>query len=281
MEYGLKVDGSSLEVDLTTLYSNGVYSIGINSHFLKFPISTQIAKFEIKSRSKEGLVLNVKISIIFKLGSANLQVDIIKQLFDIYTKTNFNWNDFIIKQVSQNTRDILSLYSATDIILQRETIIKSLINIVSKELSTQGYLLVDLNIVDVEPDSIFINSYIETERISQKSQESIHLLRNSQIQAATNMTLAEMEKDIIYYEAQRKRDLNLSINGVDNKAQGDKIFTLFNNLLTIKNKFKLVNGNVKTANSELLQYYWIKIMQNRGNILNKSNSIFPENLKEF
>ena len=49
---------------------------------------------------------------------------------------------------------------------------------------------------------------------------------------------------------------------------------------SVKSKFKLIDGVNKTAVSQLLQYYWIKIMQNEGNKYNNIKVQLPENLNE-
>ena len=269
-----------MEIYKDTLYTYGSYYVGLNSYFLKFPLNNQVLQSDFEIRSREGLKIGVTISLAYKLGSANSKKDILPQLLNIFSNVNNNWEQLVIRILYQTSRDILGTYTCNNIVLQRETLSNTIFSDLSSNLNSRGFFLTNLNILEVRLDETYMRSLVELEVTNQKAQQIGYLLQGLKIQSNTNVTMAGIDRETLEYLSSYKNLIVKKLSENQITTLDTKVSSLYSNLVSIKDKFKLVESSTKSSASQLLYYYWGKIMQNEGNKFSKSKVDIPENLKE-
>jgi hypothetical protein len=269
-----------MEIYKDTLYSSGRYFVGLNNYFLKFPIGNQYAGTDFEIRSKEGLKVGLTILIAYKLGSGNLKREILPQLLNIYSNVKFNWKELVVRILQQNARDVIGTYSANQIILNRETISNILYSELFANLKYRGFLLTSLQLVELNLEKTYSDSLVQLEVVNQNAQQKVYLLEGLQVEAKTNVTLAGLDSLAIEYETINKALIGKKLGQDKLIALKARITALYSNMYSLKDKFKLSDSSAKSAASQLLTYYWGKIMQNEGNKMANMKLELPENLRE-
>jgi hypothetical protein len=269
-----------MEIYKDTLYTSGSYYVGLNSFFLKFPLNNQYLQSDFEIRSREGLKVGLTISLAYKLGSANSKKDLLPQLLNIYNNVKYNWQELILRILHQTSRDIVGTYTSNNIVLKRETISNTIFSELSSNLNTRGFSLNNLNLLEIRLDETYMSSLVELEVINQQAQQKAYLLQGLKTQSNTNITLAGIDRETLDYETNYKNLIVKKLSEDKITALDKKVNTLYFNLFNVKDKLRLVESSTKSSASQLLYYYWGKIMQNEGNKNGKLKEDIPENLKE-
>jgi hypothetical protein len=269
-----------MEVYKDNLYSEGRYYLGLSCFFLKFPINNKKIELYMPGRSLEGLKINIKSAVSFKLGTKTSNLELLSEYLNIYSNIAYNWNEFVKRISSQVIRDITSSFSIRDLLIFRNRLTNDIKNELSVKLAYRGFNLTSYYLFDIEMDSEFQNSLVQPEIVFQKAAEKNYLLQGLFIEAETNKTLANIQKEINEYKLNKKISSLNTVYSNRKNSENSFINNLYSNMLALKSQFNLKDKENSSAASQLLFYSWIKIISHLGNNYKgvlKAN--LPENLK--
>lgn len=227
----------------------------------------------------EGLKVNITISVDYRLGTKSTKRELLDELLNIYNTFGNKWQNIITIISRQTSNDIIGKYKSKEIISSRNVISLQIFQELSSRLSYRGFRLTNLYILQINFSKEYDNSLILPELVSLKNKEEKFLIEGIHYQSKTNISLAEMEKSIIQNSLNTNLDILNSLHLNKIKRERKLIEKIFSNFYEIKIKFGIADQSNQSAASELLLYYWIKLMQNKGISNNKMKLYLPENLK--
>jgi hypothetical protein len=227
----------------------------------------------------EGLKINIKYAISYKLGTKTSNLELLAEYLNIYSNLGYKWNELVERVSSQIIRDLTSSFSIRDLLILRNKVNSDIKDELSVKLAYRGFNLTSFYIFEINLNTEFRNSLVESEIVYQKAAEKNFLLKGLFIEAETNKTLATIDKKINDYVLNNKILILNSLYLNRKELENSFINNLYSNMYALKKEFKLEDKHNTSAASQLLFYSWIKIINNiakNHTVILKSG--LPENL---
>jgi hypothetical protein len=197
VEYGLKYNKITKNVDGSHVYHGGLHVIGFWNHFVKFPSTVCNVEFStdrraqsspLKLRTKEGLDMTLHIAFQYHLTR--------NETMQLYGLANTRYEPFIIR----NARDVLlrsaADYNGTAWWLQRQAVGKEMLELLQDRLRPSHVEVVDLQLLIIELPKRYEDSIISTQVQKQLKKTRIMEQQAATTRADTQVKVAGLERDI-------------------------------------------------------------------------------------
>merc|ERR1719353_1884868 len=197
VEYGLKYNKITKNVDGNHVYHGGLHVIGFWNQFVKFPSTVCNVEFSndrraqsppLKLRTKEGLDMTLHIAFQYHLTR--------NETMQLYGLANTRYEPFIIR----NARDVLlrsaADYNGTAWWLSRSAVGQEMLELLQDRLRPSHVDVVDLQLLIIELPKRYEDSIISTQVQKQLRKTRMMEQQAATIRADTNVKVAGLERDI-------------------------------------------------------------------------------------
>eukprot|EP00451_Oxyrrhis_marina_P000922 CAMPEP_0204276318 /NCGR_PEP_ID=MMETSP0468-20130131/27827_1 /ASSEMBLY_ACC=CAM_ASM_000383 /TAXON_ID=2969 /ORGANISM="Oxyrrhis marina" /LENGTH=305 /DNA_ID=CAMNT_0051252897 /DNA_START=24 /DNA_END=941 /DNA_ORIENTATION=- len=204
----LGLDYSSItKVVSPTTYRAGRYWLGIGHYFLKFPATVQTVEFattrklnapggeDIRSRTKDGLEVQLEISFQYKIEPNN-----ITRLFQTY---GFMYEPIIVRMAVDELTTAATLYNASTFFTNRTEIGSEMAASIDRLLSAQAFVTVPFfQLRTVKLPTKFEDAIQDTEVKKQEIQIAKANQSRTRVEYQTKILQAEREVQVISNQAE-------------------------------------------------------------------------------
>jgi regulator of protease activity HflC (stomatin/prohibitin superfamily) len=197
VEYGLKYNKITKNVDGRHVYHGGLHVIGFWNEFVKFPSTVCNVEFSqyklaqsppLKLRTKEGLDMTLHISFQYHLTR--------NETMQLYALANTRYEPFIIR----NARDVLlrsaADYNGTAWWLSRSAVGEEMLDLLRERLRPSHVEVVDLQLLIIELPDKYESSIVNTQVQKQLRKTRMMEQQATAIRADTEVKVAGLERDI-------------------------------------------------------------------------------------
>ena len=217
-------------------------------------------------RTNEGVKIIIDLSVDYQLGTQKGSVQLISQLLYIYNSVGSNWSSLIIQICKGVIADVLSQYSVFDIYSKRVEIQNLFFDELNYELAAQNFLLNSALILNFAFPPEFTNSKEMLEIINQNILQAQYRIFNiranytsNQIIANTNISNVNIDSQVINYVANNKAQEILKLKYSLGTTLSSRYSAMFQSLNNFKTSLNIKDKTNKTAASQLLTYFWLKV----------------------
>jgi regulator of protease activity HflC (stomatin/prohibitin superfamily) len=248
-EYALNQDGISQEIE-DKVYEKGFYHIGIFNHFIKFPKTVQTIDFKdsypLNSRTKDGLLINVRLSFQYRLRKADILI--------LYGTFALDYEARFIGQARTSLRDVTSNYNAIEFFNNRTIIGDRMFEYLITELDEMFADVVYFQLREIDLPDEFEEALKQVQIAQQQYQIALYEQQAAIVNAETAIIEAQANANITILTAEAEAEAYI----INMEAQA----TALNITLTAERMAYYAMGQqLNLTSTELLALLWIMVIQ--------------------
>jgi len=202
LHYGIRYNHAQKYADVDNIYTAGRYFIGPWSSFVIFPAKVQNVEFSntyalaahghrypaLHTRTKEGLALNLEVSLQYRLRLA--------EVGKLYTEFNVDFQDFFVSTIRDTLIKVAADYEAYQLWDQRKQVGDQMQSEVNAVLGRTYAECWGLQLLDIALPSAFDKSIVETQVQNQAISTEKFAQESAQIRAVTSVIESEYDRQI-------------------------------------------------------------------------------------
>jgi len=174
-EVGILYSHASRKIDRKQLYTAGRHYVGVGGEFITFPITQQELHLPIfESRTKDGLVLNLDVSLNFEIIK---DFDKIIKIFDHF---GYHYDGYISRLAMNTIRDASAQFTAIEYSQNRSVVNLEMQRSITDDMNEIGFKLDSLQLLNVEFPASFSFTLQEI-RIAQQNVSQAQRKMNAEI----------------------------------------------------------------------------------------------------
>jgi len=251
-EVGLDYSANSLTVDLSKLYSNGMYFLGVGHYFIRYPKRQIEKKFEgstrIVGRTNDGLQVDIEVSIIYRFDPT---IDNLASLYLMFKEDVEEPIEHISRSV---IRDVASTYTAYQFWAERDAVTRSMRERLGERMLDIFVILETVVLSDFRLPSRFQTVIDETE-VQRQEKEKVQY-DMSKMEQSTNATILQAQEQVKRIKLDTIASL-IEIN-LDADAKVNEINLTVNEEIV---GYKQIKQNLNFNNLEFATFIWLQEMR--------------------
>lgn len=283
----------SISVDTTTLYQPGRYFLGLGRSFIEFPSDVQIiifsdtlreeklrdrgfsetAKFypTIQARSSEGLPVGIDLVIFYQLGYQDSALPSLPvQFYQLFQQLDHDFDSLVSSVAIYELTNLISQYSALDIVLQRKTIGSIYKQNLKSTLRTDFILINSANLLNINQSSLYEDA-VETSVITSLNiTYAQYELQAAQITSNTNLQLAQKQANMTIEKAKADALISNVYSMAIANATASMLNSQMNAFSQLAINLGLTDDFMFSRAEKMLNFYWIFLQINNSLLSNRS-----------
>lgn len=252
LHYGIRYNTAGKWADVDNVYTAGRYLIGPWNTFVLFPAVVQNVEFSntfglaasghrypaLHTRTKEGLALNLEVSLQYRLKEA--------QVGKLYTEFNVDFQNFFVSTIRESVIKVAADYEAYQLWDQRKEVGNQMQREVNAVLNRTYAECWGLQLLDIALPKAFDQSIVQTQVQNQAISTEKFAQESTQIRAMTSVIESQYEKEIKVITAAGEANYTLITKTAKAFAKKLVLDTEAEVLQKIREELNLVKGNLVT-----------------------------------